>query len=158
MFTERCINLIKKYEGFSPKPYICPAGYVTIGYGQVLGPKETLHKFKDLRITEKEATEFLYKKVFADYVIIKPWIRVKMHPYMWDAILSFVYNVGTGKFRASTLRRKINSAMFYDAANEFMKWVYAGGKVLKGLVRRRTEEKELFLEGVALLEKYEKYG
>jgi len=149
MITERCIELIKKYEGLSLKPYICPAGYWTIGYGHVL-TKDELKEYKN-GITKKEAELLLYHDVFKTFFLISPLVNVKLHPYCWDALTSFSFNVGVYAFKASSLRKKINRGEFYDAAEEFMRWVYAGGRKLKGLVKRRREERELFLEGLKLM-------
>lgn len=147
--TNRCIELVKKFEGFRNKIYLCPAGYPTIGYGHVV-LKHEKEKFKN-GITQEEAEELLILDLAKREIKITPWIKVEIHPWMFDAILSFVFNVGIWAFYRSTLRRKLNRGEFYDAANEFLKWVYAGGRKLKGLVRRRQAERELFLEGLQLL-------
>ena len=147
--TERCIELVKRFEGFMPHLYLCPAGYPTIGYGHLV-LKHEIQRFKD-GITEEEAEELLRKDLLKREKRIKPWIKVEIHPYMLDALLSFVYNVGCWAFYGSTLRRKLNREEFYDAADEFLRWVYAGGRKLRGLIRRRQAERELFLEGVNLL-------
>ncbi len=149
MITERCIELIKKYEGLSLKPYICPAGYWTIGYGHVL-TKDELEAYRN-GITKEKAEFLLYYDVFKTFFLISPLVSVKLHPYCWDALTSFSFNVGVYAFKASSLRKKINRGEFYSAADEFLRWVYAGGRKLKGLVRRRKEERELFLEGLKLM-------
>ncbi len=149
MITEKCFELIKKYEGLSLKPYICPAGYWTIGYGHVL-KKDELSAFKN-GITKEEAEELLYQDVFKTFSLIYPLVIVKLHPFCWDALTSFSFNVGVYAFRASSLRKKINRKEFYDAADEFLKWVWIGGQKSKGLERRRKEERELFLNGIKLM-------
>jgi lysozyme len=149
MITEKCFSLIKEFEGKRLKPYLCPAGYWTIGYGHVL-VKDEVTAFKD-GITEEQAETLLYEDVYKTYFMIFPLVTVYLHHYCWDALVSFSFNVGVYAFRASSLRKKINRAEFYSAAEEFLKWVFAGGKKLKGLVRRRQQERDLFLEGVKLL-------
>ncbi|MCX8041627.1 MAG: lysozyme, partial [Thermodesulfobacteriaceae bacterium] len=78
---------------------------------------------------------------------IKPLIKVSIHPYMFDALLSFTFNVGVYAFKASTLRRRVNAKEWKEAANQFLRWVYARGRKLPGLVKRRQEERKLFLLG-----------
>jgi len=148
--TERCVELVKKFEGFSDYPYRCPAGYLTIGYGKVIYPKMKI----EIPLSKEKAEELLIEDLLKIEKIISPLIQVKIHPYMMDALISFSYNVGCYAFKVSTLRKKINKKEFLDASNEFLKWVYAGGKKLKGLERRRQAERALFLEGVKLLFKY----
>lgn len=148
MLTERCFKLIKKYEGLRLKPYICPAGYWTIGYGKVITKEQAIQLSKG--ITKEQAEEWLKQEVYKIFYTIFPWIYVSLHPYCWDAITSFSYNVGCYAFKASSLRKKINRKEFYEASNEFLKWVYGGGRKLRGLEIRRKEERELFLEGVKL--------
>lgn len=145
--TERGIELIKKFEGFSSMIYFCPAGYPTIGYGHVVLPEER-EKFRD-GITEEEGEELLKSDLMKFERLIKTNLKaVKLHEYCFDALISFTYNIGFYAFRASTLRRKIINGELLSAGDEFLRWVYAGGKRLKGLVVRRYLERELFLEGV----------
>lgn len=150
MFTNKVFELIKKYEGFSAVPYICPAGYYTIGYGRILSQDE-IKNLSNIRTTKEQEEIWLRKKVFYDYLTIFPWIKVFLHPYCWDAILSLVYNIGTYRFKASTLLRKINHKEFSEAGNQFLRWIYVGGKPLKGLIKRREEERALFMEGIKCL-------
>lgn len=144
--TKRCIELVKRFEGFSPTVYLCPAGYPTIGYGHVVLPNE---QYKT--ITKTEAEILLIKDLLKLEKAIIPLIKVNIHPFMLDALISFSYNVGVFAFKASTLRKKLNQKDYIDASNEFLRWIYAGGKKLKGLMIRRQEEKKLFLEGLSLL-------
>lgn len=146
--TERCLELVKQCEGFYPEPYVCPAGYVTIGYGHILPKGGTSISYP---LSEEQAEELLIKDLTSTEVAIKPLIRVDIHDWMLDSLISFSFNVGIYAFRASTLRRLLNQRCFYEAADQFPRWVYARGKKLPGLVRRRLLEKELFLEGVEQL-------
>lgn len=145
--TERGIELIKKFEGFSPVVYLCPAGYLTIGYGHVVTPQER-EKFKS-GITKEEAEEILKGDLMRFEKGVKGLLKgIKLSDYSIDAITSFAYNCGLYSFLASTLRRKILQGEFLEAGDEFLRWVYVGGKKLFGLVLRRQAERELFLEGL----------
>lgn len=144
--TDRGIELIKRFEGFSPAVYICPAGYPTIGYGHVVMPEEK-ERFK-AGITKEEAEDLLITDLMRFEKRIKPLIKVEITEPMLDAIISFSYNTGIGAFQRSTLRQKLNRGEFMDTADEFLKWTYAGGQRLRGLLLRRQAERELFLQGV----------
>lgn len=145
--TERGIELVKRFEGFSSTIYLCPAGYPTIGYGHVVTPEER-ERFRN-GITREEAEELLRRDLIRFELGVKSLIKgVKLHEYSIDALVSFSYNVGLYAFRGSTLRRLILRGELIDAAEQFLRWVYAGGKKLRGLELRRRAERELFLEGV----------
>lgn len=145
--TERGIELIKRFEGYSPTVYLCPAGYPTIGYGHVVSPEER-EIFKN-GITREQADDLLRRDLLRFEIGVKSLLKdVKLHGYAIDALVSFTYNVGLSAFRASTLRRKALRGELIDAADEFLKWIYAGGRILQGLVRRRQAERELYLEGI----------
>ena len=137
---EKAIDLIKKYEGFSAKPYKCPAGVLTIGYGRTID-------VRPYEITTEEAeTIWLdkYVKTIADQILAI--VKVELSNNQICALIDFVYNLGIGNFKSSTLLRKINQGDFSAAANEFLKWNKAGGIVLKGLENRRIAERMLFLD------------
>ena len=137
---EKAIDLIKKYEGFSARPYKCPAGVLTIGYGRTID-------VRPYEITTKEAeTIWLdkYVKTIADQILAI--VKVELSNNQICALIDFVYNLGIGNFKSSTLLRKINQGDFSAAANEFLKWNKAGGIVLKGLENRRIAERMLFLD------------
>lgn len=137
---EKAIDLIKKYEGFSARPYKCPAGVLTIGYGRTIN-------VKPYDITTEEAeTIWLdkYVKTIADQILAI--VKVELSNNQICALIDFVYNLGIGNFKSSTLLRKINQGDFSAAANEFLKWNKAGGIVLKGLENRRIAERMLFLD------------
>lgn len=137
---EKAIDLIKKYEGFSARPYKCPAGVLTIGYGRTID-------VRPYEITTEEAeTIWLdkYVKTIADQILAV--VKVELSNNQICALIDFVYNLGIGNFKSSTLLRKINQGDFSAAANEFLKWNKAGGIVLKGLENRRIAERMLFLD------------
>ncbi len=132
------IELIKKHEGFRSKAYRCSANVLTIGFGHTLNVKPT-----DV-ITLDEAEHFLRQDVeFAEKEVNKHNLNINQNQF--DALVSFVFSLGVGNFARSTLLRKIKSNPDDPTIRkEFERWIYAGGKVLNGLVRRRKEEAELY--------------
>lgn len=138
--SERGINFIQHFEGFYSKPYYCPAGVLTIGFGTVIKKGRYVDG-----ITKEQATELMMNELNKNERSINRLIKVELNQNQFDALCSFVYNLGAGSLQVSTLRKKLNSGEYLDAANEFLKWVYGGGKKLKGLVIRRRAERELFM-------------
>ena len=143
--SNKGLELIKEFEGFSANAYLCPAKIPTIGYGNTFwedGRKvrigEQISKSKAL-----ELLEFVANKDFADKIF--PFIEVSISQNQFDAMVSLAYNIGVGAFSNSTLLKRVNAKDFLGAANEFLKWDKSGGKPLLGLTRRRQREKELFL-------------
>lgn len=138
--SQEGLNVIKKYEGFRPEVYKCPAGKPTIGYGHLVLKNE-----KFTRLTKEQAEKLLIKDVsIAEKIIDKYVKRKNITQGQYDALCSFAYNIGEGNFRGSNLLKKVNSGKYNEAANEFDKWVYGGKKKLPGLVERRAIEKKLF--------------
>ena len=136
--TEEGLNLIKRFEGFSPTIYICPAGYPTIGYGHVVLTDER-EEFA-AGITQAEATELLRKDVrLAERAVLR-LISAPLTDGQFDALVSFTFNLGAGALQRSTLRLKVNRGEHESVPAELMKWVWAAGKRLPGLVRRRQAE------------------
>ena len=134
------IELIKKYEGCYLKAYKCPAGVWTIGYGHTNGVKSGMVITKDQAVTYLKNDLITYERAVNSYV------KVPLTQNQFDALVSFSFNCGTAALKHSTLLKKLNSGYYDGAANEFTKWNKSNGKVLNGLVRRRQEEKELFLK------------
>jgi lysozyme len=143
--SEKGIALIKKFEGFLPCPYLCFAGVPTIGYGNTFyedGRKVTL---SDKCISEKKADRLLRVVVQKFENGVNDLLTTEVGPEQFSALVSFSYNVGLGALRRSTLLKKVNANPCDPTIGaEFLKWNKAGGKVLKGLTRRRTEEVELY--------------
>lgn len=136
--TEAGLNLIKRFEGFSPTIYICPAGYPTIGYGHVVIAHEQ-EQFA-AGITQAEAAELLRNDVRIAEKAVLRLISVPLTDGQFDALVSFTFNLGAGALQRSTLRRKVNRGEHESVPAELMKWVWSAGKRLPGLVcRRRTE-------------------
>ena len=143
--SNKGLELIKEFEGFSANAYLCPAKIPTIGYGNTFwedGRKvrigEQISQSKAL-----ELLEFVANKDFADKIF--PLIKVEVNQNQFDAMTSLAYNIGVGAFSNSTLLKRVNAKDFIGAGNEFLKWDKSNGKPLLGLTRRRQREKELFL-------------
>jgi len=136
------LEIIKEFEGFSAVPYTCPGGKETIGYGHVIKPDENLAPL----ITEEIATKLLWGDVKWAELAVNTYVKVPLSQNQFDALVSFVFNVGSGNFRTSTLLKKLNELNYIDAANELLRWVFANKKRLNGLVKRREREKNLFLK------------
>ena len=134
------INLIKKFEGCSLKAYKCPAGVWTIGYGH------TNKVLVDDVITQEEVETLLKHDLIIHCNNVSKLVKVHLNQNQFDALVSFEYNVGYTAFQNSTLLKLLNQRKYNEAAEHFNRWVYAGKKVLPGLVNRREAEKELFLK------------
>ena len=134
------IELIKKYEGCVLKAYKCPSGVWTIGYGHTNGVKS------GMKITKAQALNYLKQDLNVFEKDVTNYVKVTLNQNQFDALVSFSFNCGAGALKTSTLLKKLNSSDYNGTANEFLKWNKSNGKVLNGLVRRRQEEKELFLK------------
>lgn len=143
--SKKGLELIKKYEGFRSEPYKCPAGVPTIGYGATYYPDGKRVKLTDAPITEKQATDLLKNMLVGFEKAVDTYCIDTITQNQFDALVSFAYNVGTNALKNSTLLKKLNvNANDQTIRDEFMRWVKAGGKTLKGLVRRRQEEADLY--------------
>ncbi len=140
--TQRGFDLIKQFEGFSSQIYLDVAGLPTIGYGHLLRAGEA-ELFKN-GITELVAQALLIKDVLHAEQAVLRLITVPLTNGQFDALVSFTFNLGAGALQRSTLRRKINRGDHADAPAEFMRWVWASGKKLKGLVKRRCAEANIY--------------
>ena len=131
-------ELIKQFEGLRLKAYLCPAGIWTIGYGHTSGVSPNSF------ITIQEADEYLHRDVATIEMQLNK-LNLILRQCQWDAIISFVFNVGIGNFKASTLLAKIRiNPDDNSIIDEFLRWVYANGKVMKGLQKRRLAEMKLY--------------
>ncbi|AAU91157.1 prophage LambdaMc01, lysozyme [Methylococcus capsulatus str. Bath] len=144
---QTAIDLAKRFEGFHrvPKtdpgrahPYICPAGYWTIGYGHLC---DSTHA----PITEAEAEVYLARDLqmaLAATLRYCPVLATESEGRL-AAIVDFTFNLGAGRLQTSTLRRRVNQRDWMAAGDEIQRWAYGGGKVLPGLVLRRKAERVL---------------
>jgi len=141
------IQLIKDFEGFRSAPYKCPAGVPTIGYGATFYPGGKKVSIADKAITEAEAVDLLKHMLVSFENYVDSYCRDDINQNQFDSLVSFAYNLGPGNLKASTLLKKVNANPADESIKlEFMKWVKAGGKTLKGLVRRREAEAQLYFK------------
>ena len=146
LLETEAIDLIKRFEGFRAKPYLCSAGVPTIGFGSTFYEDATKVTLQDAPISPERAQSLLdltLNKIFIPGVLRCCPVLIN-HPKKLGAIVSFAYNLGVGRLQASTLRRRINEQNWEAAGNEILKWNLASGKVSKGLDVRRKAEKALF--------------
>jgi lysozyme len=144
------VDLVIRFEGFSPSPYLCPAGVWTIGYGTTVYPWVCRVTPVDRDCTREKAAEWLLHELEKAERSVVRLTRPYLNEIQRAALASFVYNLGAGAFRASTLRRRINSGDWDDVPYQLSRWNKAGGRVLKGLVLRRKAEANLWLSGTML--------
>ena len=143
--SEYCEVTLKGYEKLELTAYVCPAGKLTIGWGHT-GKVDGVQIHKGMKITQAKAQEIFER----DIATIE--VPLSKEPYAdslsndrWDALVSFIFNVGWGQFVKSTLRRKLLADIDdVSIPNEFRKWVYSKGKKLPGLVKRREWEAQLY--------------
>ena len=140
--TEVAADLCRHFEGFRNKPYICPAGYPTIGYGTVFKPNGTRVTMDDSPITKQIAEDWLIQELRNNYLagVLKASPKLVVYPEIWGAMGDFAYNLGVARYRASTLRKRIDAEDWEGAKDQLMRWTKASGKELPGLVRRRKAE------------------
>lgn len=154
--SDKAIEMIKHHEGVRLKPYRCPARLWTVGVGHVIDPAHGKVKYEErmsLKIpdgwnrtlTNEEVDQILRTDLNRFERGVLRLCPGNLTQGQFDALVSFAFNVGLGNLQRSGLRMKVNRKEFESAADEFMKWTKAGGKVLKGLVNRRKDERALFL-------------
>jgi lysozyme len=138
--TQDGLDLVKHHEGFSDKVYICPAGHPTVGYGHLILSHED---FSD-GITKSQAEDLLkYDVQIAERAVLR-LITVPLTDGQFNALVSFTFNLGGGALQRSTLRRVVNRGDHDSVPQQFMRWVWADGRKLKGLIRRRGDEAALY--------------
>jgi lysozyme len=135
-------DLIKNLEGFRPEAYV-KADQWLIGYGFAQYPSGAMPKAGDT-ISRERADEILVHEVNKISNYIAKLIQAPVSQNQFDALVSFAYSVGVGRFRDSTLLRKLNSEDYEATAQEFKRWVHINGEVSPGLVKRRERELGLF--------------
>lgn len=132
-------EVIKHFEGLRLRPYRDAAGKFTIGYGHLMRPGEAF-----AQISRKRAEEILRRDVALAEMIVKQHVRVPLDVNQFSALVALVYNIGAYQFRTSTLLKIVNTGDYARAADEIRRWEYAGGRVLRGLTKRRKAEYLLF--------------
>lgn len=139
--SENGLNLIANFEGLSLTAYRCPAGFLTIGYGHLIKKDEIFRK-----ITKSQALQLFRKDLEIFETCVNLFVKVKLNQNQFDSLVSLAFNIGEWAFRRSTLLLLLNKSFYYDASNEFMKWVFIGTDISEGLINRRKIEKVLFLK------------
>jgi lysozyme len=154
--SQNAVDVAKHYEqgpngGWAKVPYKCPADKDTIGYGHVILPEDDF----DYPMCEEKANEVLMADLNRFCGDVSMLLQVEPTQQQFDALVLLAFNTGVGKadgiggdFADSTLLRYFNNSQFQLAGAEFGKWIYAGGRILRGLVSRRKTEAGLFLNGV----------
>jgi lysozyme len=136
--SNKGIDLIKHFEGCETTAYKCPAGVWTIGYGHIKGVQEG-----DV-ITEQQAHDMLVEELNEYENYINSSVTSALNQDQFDAMVSWVYNLGNGNLNTSTLLKVLNNGDYDAVPAQIMRWNKAGGKVLEGLTRRRKAEADLF--------------
>jgi len=143
--SQKGLDLIKRFEGFRAKPYLCPAGVPTIGYGSTYYENGVKVKLTDRSISEEWAEELLRRNMVHYERGVDAMTKDHVNQNQFDALVSFAYNVGLVNYKNSTLLKRINAnPNDPDIEKQFMRWVRAGGKVIKGLITRRQAEATLY--------------
>lgn len=132
------LEMIKHFEGLELNAYQCAAGVWTIGYGHTKGVQ------KGMVISEDTANEMLVEELNEYENYINTLVNVELNQNQFDAMVSWVYNLGGGNLKASTLLKVLNAGDYAGVPAQMMRWNKAGGKVLEGLTRRRQAEADLF--------------
>lgn len=147
--NSRGINIVKEFESLELKPYLCPVGIPTIGYGSTFYEDGTKVTLKDKAITKDRAEVLLNKTLNKFEKLVDSIVGVDLNENQFSALVSFVFNIGEGNFRSSTMLKKLNASDFASAAKEFKRWnkgtIKGKRVVLAGLTRRRTAEETLFV-------------
>ena len=158
--SKAAIDMINHHEGVRTKPYRCPALLWTVGVGHVIDPTHAAVKYEERRnLPIPQGWDRVLSMGEVDTILAEDLRRfergvVRLCPPaagnqgVFDALVSFAFNVGLGNLQRSSLRMKTNRGDFEEAADEFLKWTKAGGRVLPGLVKRRNDERALYLSGV----------
>ena len=139
------LALIKSFEGYSTEPYRDPIGIWTIGYGSIWGMDGKRVTGDHQTISKLTAQALLRREVANSERSVRRLVGTDiLNNNQFSACVSFVYNLGSGSFASSTLRKLILRHDLYGAEGQFKRWVFAGGRKLNGLVRRREAERRLF--------------
>jgi lysozyme len=145
MNLELAAELCRRFEGYRAKPYLCPAGVATIGYGSTYYADKRKVTLEDPPIDKDNANALLLAELEHTYLpgVLRNCPILAADERRCNAIVDFAYNLGVGRLQTSTLKRKINNQDWVGAQEQIMLWTRGGGKVLPGLVKRRLAEKFL---------------
>ena len=136
--SQEGLSLIKKFEGCELKAYRCPADVLTIGYGI------TKNVTEDMEITQQEADEMLNEEITEYEEYVNNMVKVPLEQNQFDALCSWVYNLGPTNLEKSTLLKLLNAGDYHLIPSQIRRWNKAGGETLTGLIRRREAESLMF--------------
>lgn len=142
--SEEGKKLIEKHEGIEKRAYICPGGKLTGGVGHALTKLERSQYKLGSPIGTEQISQWFLDDVAKAERVVNNWVVREISQSAFDALVSFVFNVGADNFKRSTLLKKLNRGDIKGASEEFSRWVYSKKKKLPGLVNRRAEEAALF--------------
>ena len=138
--SQNAYDIIKKYEGLRLEAYRCPAGVLTIGYGHTRGVTE------GMKISSEQADIYLVTDITGAERYLDS-LALSLNQNQFDALVSLIFNIGSGNFSRSTLLCKLKvNPLDPTIGDEFMRWVYAGGRILRGLQKRRADEVRLYIK------------
>lgn len=139
--------LITKWEGLKLTPYLCSAGVPTIGYGSTRYPNGSKVKLTDKPITKGQAFEIFFATISTYEKAVFTLTPDEINQNQFNSLVSFAYNLGVNALKNSTLLKKVNANLNDpNIADEFRKWVNAGGKKMTGLVNRREDEIKMYFK------------
>lgn len=147
--NQKGLELIKEFEGFRSKAYLCPAGVWTVGYGHTSAAGEP-KVGRMTSVTKAEAEKILRNDLVQFEQAVDAAVRVELNSNQFSALVSFCYNVGAGAFRSSSVLKAVNKKQWNEVPRRLALWNKGGGRVLPGLVRRRAAESTLFMEPVGV--------
>ena len=136
------LNLIKLFEGYHPKPYLCIARRLTIGYGHILRKNENFTS-----ITKDQAHNLLVYDLSVSEQAVLRLIKAQLLQHQFDMLVSFTFNLGAGALQRSSLRAKLNRLEYDEVPQELLRWIYAAGKPSHGLLKRRQFEAFIYSNG-----------
>jgi lysozyme len=140
MTTKYLIDFLEERENFEPLPYLCPAGYKTVGYGHVIRKDEDF----SIGISQEEARTLLMQDIKIAEAAVLRLTRRHLTESQFSALTSFTFNLGVARYQASTLRQCVEMGYEDHVSLQFSRWIYSNGKKLDGLVIRRYFECEMY--------------
>ncbi len=142
--SQNGIDSLKSLEGYRSKPYMCSGKHWTIGWGHLIFGQLRWHQLTEDGITKAQAEELLRDDLDFSVKRVNKYVKRELTQNQFDAIVSFTFNVGPGALKRSVLLKRINSGDFEGVPSQMRRWNKSGGRVLKGLKRRRGTEIELW--------------
>lgn len=143
--SKKGLDIIKRFEGFRNAPYLCAADVPTIGYGSTFYPNGNKVKLTDKPITLREGEKLLKQTVSRFEDGVNRLVKSEINQSQFDALVSFAFNLGLSALGKSTLLKKVNAnPNDPDIKKQFLRWNKAGGRILRGLTKRRNVEAHLY--------------